>query len=288
VFRSAVEVLWTARYDYQPDSQLLKHEHDHFQMICFLSGSGQFTLGQIEYSISPGSLFLIKPHCPHELIPKSLVKTLDVKFLVPGHNLRQLLLQSGDCVDEKDSGVAGLFEHIRREGESAGYLYREMCDVFLTQILIHFLRLSKQAASQARAELECEPVPDPVTERALAFIRTHYPEDLDLQSIAQAAGKSDRYVRLRFEEFVGSSPMRYLLQYRIQKSKEIIRHSDYALKQVAEMVGFKTVHHFARAFHEFCGEAPGAWRRKYQAGICKDVCIHPRFSNKIWTVRRAG
>jgi AraC-like DNA-binding protein len=54
------------------------------------------------------------------------------------------------------------------------------------------------------------------------------------------------------------------------------------------MVGFKTVHHFARAFHEFCGEAPGAWRRKYQACICKDVCIHPQFSNKIWTVRRAG
>ncbi|MGH9583809.1 MAG: helix-turn-helix domain-containing protein, partial [Bryobacteraceae bacterium] len=262
--------------------------HDHFQMICFLSGTGQFTLGGTEYSIGPGSLFLIKPHCPHELIPTSLVKTLDVKFLVTGPNLRRLLLETGDRIDERDLGVAGLFEHIRREGEHSGYLYREMCDVFLTQILIHFLRIGSQAVSEPDAELEREPVADPVSERAVEFIRAHYAEDLDLQCIAQAAGKSDRYLRLRFEEFVGTSPMRYLLHYRIQKSKELIRHSDYALKEVAERVGFKTVHHFARAFHEFCGEAPGAWRRKYQAGISKDICIRPQFSNQIWTVRRAG
>lgn len=285
---SAVEVLWTARYDYQPDCQLLKHEHDHFQMICFLGGSGQFSLGLAEYPITAGSLFLIKPGCMHGLVPVSLVKTLDIKFRVTRLPLRKLLLRAPDHIEENDLGAAATFEHIRREGESAGFLYRDMCNAYLMQILIYFLRAGRKARSEADTEPDCEPVADPVTEKALRFVREHYAEDLDLQAIARAAGKSDRYVRLRFEEFVGTSPMRYLLHYRIQKSKEIIRRSDYALKQVAELVGFKTVYHFARAFHEVCGEAPGAWRRRYQAGICKDICIHPQYSNKIWTVRRAG
>ena len=29
---------------------------------------------------------------------------------------------------------------------------------------------------------------------------------------------------------------------------------------------------------------PGAWRQKFRAGICKDVCIDPGFSNAIRTV----
>jgi AraC-like DNA-binding protein len=288
VFTSAVQVLWIARYDYQRDWQLLRHEHEYFQMICFLSGAGQFTLDEADYAINPGSLFLIKPHCFHGLLPLTAVKTLDIKFLVTDRSLQQLLLASGDRVEDKDLAVAGLFEHIRREGEEAGHLHRELCAAYLTQILIHFLRLQKEASGKTSPELEPEPVADPVTQRALEFISAHYAEDLDLQHIARAVQKSGRYLRLRFEEFVGMSPMRYLLHYRIQKSKDLIRRYDYALKQVSQMVGFKSVHHFARSFHEVCGETPGSWRRKYQAGICKDICVHPQFSNKIWTVRRAG
>lgn len=288
MFTSAVQVLWIARYDYQPDWQLLKHEHEYFQMICFLSGSGQFTLGKTDYSVAPGSLFLIKPRCLHGLLPRSLIKTLDVKFLVTDRNLQQLLAAARDRVEDRDLFSAGLFEHIRRAGEDAGPLHRELCDAYLMQILIHFLRLDNQAAGEAALRSEQEPVADPVTQRALDFISAHYGEELDLRHIARAVQKSDRYLRLRFEEFVGMSPMRYLQHYRIRKSKELIRSSDYPLKQVSQLVGFKSVHHFARAFHELSGETPGAWRRKYRAGICKDICVHPQFSNKIWTVRRAG
>ena len=161
MFTSAVQVLWIARYDYQPDWQLLKHEHEYFQMICFLSGSGQFTLGKADYSVTPGSLFLIKPRYLHGLVPMSLVKTLDVKFLVTDRSLHQLLLTSGDRVQDKDLAAAGLFEHIRREGEEAGPLHRELCDAYLIQILIHFLRLDKQASGESSADVEQEPVPDP-------------------------------------------------------------------------------------------------------------------------------
>ncbi len=286
MFKSAVEVLWTARYDYQPDWKLLKHEHEYFQMICFLSGSGQLTLGEREYGICPGGLFLIKPHCYHGLNPASAVKTLDVKFLVKDRGLRDLLLNAGDKVEENDCLVANLFERIRLEGEHAAFLYREMCAVYLTHILIQFLRQNESVPSETAEEPDDEFIPDPLTQNAIDFVKRHYAEDLNLQRLAQAVGKSDRYIRRRFEEFLGTSPTRYLLRYRIRKSKELIRQSDYPLKEVAELVGFKTIHHFARTFHDICGETPGAWRRKYRAGICKDVCIHPQFSNPIWTVPR--
>src|SRR5205807_5727309 len=120
--------------------------------------------------------------------------------------------------------------------------------------------------------------------RAIQFIEENYAADLNMRHIAEAVGRSDRRLRQRFEESLGAPPMRYLAQYRVRKAKDLIQYSDHALKDVAGMVGFKSIHHFTRVFHEIAGETPGAWRRKYQAGICKDVVIDPRFSNTNRTI----
>lgn len=281
---SSAEVLWTARYDYKPHWKLVRHEHDYFQMIYFLAGSGCMFLDDREYPIQAGALFLIKPHRNHGLAPASLVKTLDLKFLVRESNLRQSLLDATDFVLEQGASVAGLFEHIRSEGERMCHLYRESCNLFLLQLLVHYLRQDRHQAGAAQIEPVRDELPqDSVVRRALEFLKNHYAEDLDLQEIANALQRSDRHIRQHFEDCLGVSPMRYLLQYRVKKAKELIQYSDYALKEIAELVGFKTIHHFTRVFHEIVGESPAAWRRRYQAGICKDVCIHPHFSNVNWT-----
>jgi AraC-like DNA-binding protein len=277
---ASVEVLWTARYDYKHDWKLVCHEHDHFQMIYFLSGSGCLSLANREYRIRPGDLFLIKPHKEHGLAPASPLKTLDLKFRVYDADLRHNLLKATERITEKGATLATLFEHIRWEGEATGYLYRESCNLSLLQILIHYLRQDRHEPDMSVGELPEEEMPnDDVVRRALEFIRSHYAEDLNLPRIAGTLQRSDRHIRQHFEECLGVPPMRYLLQYRITRAKELIRYSDYALKEIAELVGFKTIHHFTRVFRETIGESPGAWRRKYQAGICKDVCIQPHFLN---------
>jgi AraC-like DNA-binding protein len=286
---SAVEVLWTARYDYKPCWKLVHHEHDFFQMMYFLAGSGQLFLGDREYPIEAGTLFLIKPYRKHGLAPASHVKTLDLKFQVTDQNLLQGLLEAADLLPEKDGSVATLFGRIREEGERMGYLYRESCNLLLLQILIHYLRQDRRCTEAEEARLAPEEVSgDDVVRRAVEFIKGHYSEDLDLPQIAIAAQRSDRHIRQHFEDCLKVSPMRYLLQYRVKKAKELIQDSDYALKEIAELVGFKTIHHFTRVFHEIAGESPAAWRRRFQEGICKDVCIHPHYSNVNWTMQDFG
>ncbi|HEY3939781.1 MAG TPA: AraC family transcriptional regulator [Bryobacteraceae bacterium] len=281
---SSVEVRWTARYDYKQHWTLVRHKHDYFQIIYILSGSGLLSLEDWEYSIDQGDLFLIKPQRNHGLAPSSEVKTLDLKFRVNDTYLRQCLLDAKEVIAAKDASMAGLFEHIRWEGETVSYLYRESCNLLLMQILIHYLRQDRHQADTAAPEMAEEELPgDTVVRKVLEFIKGHYAEELDLPRISGIVQRSARHVRQHFEDCLGVPPMRYLLQYRVKKAKELIQYSDYGLKEIAELVGFKTIHHFTRVFHEIAGESPGAWRRKYQAGICKDVCIQPQFSNVNWT-----
>ncbi len=281
---SSAEVLWTARYDYKPGSRLTTHRHDYFQMIYFISGSGTIDIEQNEFCIKPNTLLLVKPGYEHALRPSSLVKTLDLKFLVNNRPLRNLLLQASDLLEENDPWVSDLFERIRYEGERGGYLYRELCSVFLSELLLHYLRYDRSSdEAPTNGPTNYDLSGDWIVQQATSYIKEHYADDCDLQEIADAVGKSDRHVRQHFKDVLNISPRRYLLEYRIQKAKELIEYSSYAFKEIADKVGFKSIHHFARTFHEISGQTPGEWRRKYQAGICKDVYINPHFVNTNWT-----
>jgi AraC-like DNA-binding protein len=284
---SAVEVLWTARYDYQPSWKLERHKHEYFQIIYFLGGRGRFFLHNQEYPISAGDLFLIKPQQYHGLNVASVVKTLDIKFLVKDARLKRPLLKASHRFSESDPGVASLFERIRREGENKTLFYQELCGAYLVQMLILLLRHDgRQPTVHSLAiEVAKDHPEDGVSRRVLAYIREHHAEDLSLQQIARALGFTDRHIRQKFSESVGVSPMRYLLQYRVEKAKELISYSDYALKEIAELAGFKSIHHFTRVFGAVTGTSPAAWRRTYREGICKDVGINPRFSNVNWTIK---
>lgn len=283
---SSVEVLWTARYDYQPQWRLAEHQHEYFQMIYFVSGSASVSLGGRDHLVSPGSLLLVKPRCIHALDPMSQVKTLDIKFLVGDCRVRKLLLGAGDLLHESEPGIADLLERIRHEGEKKRPFYRELCSAFLMELLLLYLRSGRIGEEMDSNEPnDHEMLSDWIVQKAAQFIREHHAEDCSLRDIARVVGRSDRHLRQHFNDVLGVSPRRYLLQYRIRKAQQLIEFSSFAFKEIAEKVGFKTVHHFTRAFHDICGETPGGWRRKYQAGICKDVNIDPDFVNTDWTVR---
>ena len=141
-------------------------------------------------------MFLIKPHKKHALAPYSPLKTLDLKFRVYDGSLRQSLLKAADRITGKGAALVPLFEHIRSEGESTSYLYRESCNLSLLQILIYYLRQDRQEPDIGVAELPEEQLPnDNIVRRALEFIRSHYAEEVDLPRIADTVRRSDRHIR---------------------------------------------------------------------------------------------
>lgn len=278
-----IEVYWTARFDYQPRWTLRLHRHSFFQIICFRDGEGRFFLDGGEYPLSAGMVFLIKPGQIHGLRASSLVRTLDIKFKIGDAGLKRRLLAARSFIT-KEGRLPSLVEQIRREGEHRGLFFRELCDVYLLEFLIGYLRESAGISDMPKtADESVLPVSraDGFTGRAIEFIRRHYAEDLTGECIAKSLGVSDRYLRQRFKEAVGMPPIHYLARYRVEKAKDRIQYSGDPLKVIAETTGFKSIHHFNHVFAEIVGDTPGAWRRRYRDGICKDVCIDPRFSNVI-------
>ena len=281
-----VDVLWIARYDYPAGWGLKPHHHNYYQLIFFLDGKGVFTVEERPYHLSGNELFLLRPGETHGLRAETLVRTLDVKFRVARGALARQLAEAERMRVWSDPGMAARFERIRMEGDRKHPWYRELCGLLLAEMLYLYLRQGSGGVPETRGGTLPEPAEhDSVLARALEFMRANFARPLTIRDVARHVGYTDRTLRLHFRHALQSRPLAYLQRIRIERAKELIQYSDYTLKEIAEQVGFQTVHHFTRMFSGIEGQSPAAWRREYLGGIRKDVYIHPRFANVSFTVR---
>jgi transcriptional regulator GlxA family with amidase domain len=65
----------------------------------------------------------------------------------------------------------------------------------------------------------------------------------------------------RFMRTVGVAPMEYLLAWRMAVARDLLRHHDVGLAEVAERVGYSSASTFSTAFSRHVGQAPGRYAR---------------------------
>lgn len=91
----------------------------------------------------------------------------------------------------------------------------------------------------------------------------HRPEqDMTVPMLAEMAGLSPYHFLRAFSQAFGLSPIKYVQTVRIGKARELIQFTSHALTEIAEMVGFRSIHAFSRAFKRIDGVAPSFYRGK--------------------------
>lgn len=97
---------------------------------------------------------------------------------------------------------------------------------------------------------------------AVLFIEGHYGENITLSDISSHSGINHTTLTALMKEELGCTAIEYLTQYRITVSKKQLRFTDVPIKEIANMVGYKTVQHFNRVFKDITGKTPAAFRRE--------------------------
>lgn len=91
----------------------------------------------------------------------------------------------------------------------------------------------------------------------------HRPEqDVTVEMLAEMAGLSPFYFLRTFTQAFGHSPVKYHQTVRIGKAREMIQFTSLPLTEIAERVGFHSIHAFSRAFKRIDGVAPSFYRGK--------------------------
>lgn len=88
-------------------------------------------------------------------------------------------------------------------------------------------------------------------------------------TMAELAGKAALSRSAFFDRFtrnVGLPPMEYLLAWRMAIAKDLLRHHDLDIAEIAERTGYGSASTFSTAFSRHVGQPPGRYARAAAAG----------------------
>jgi len=100
-----------------------------------------------------------------------------------------------------------------------------------------------------------------ITDKALKYIQRNFSDfNLDLNSVCTYLDISVSYFSSLFKKNTGMTFVMYLNNYRIDKAKYYLEHSNRSISEVGEMVGYVDPHYFGIVFKKYTETTPKKYR----------------------------
>ncbi len=95
---------------------------------------------------------------------------------------------------------------------------------------------------------------------AVAYIETHYSEELNLSDIANYVRLSPYHFSRVFKKHTNFTPHQYLINYRVNHAKGLLFTSNLTVNEIAFKCGFNSVSHFVTTFKNQTNLSPKKYR----------------------------
>ena len=157
------------------------------------------------------------------------------------------------------------FEYARSaiQLNAADYLLKPINSEELKRLL-HKLEVTLMAREQQLAPRR-QASPVEIVNSVMIYLRENYDKQIDFSSIAESQAVSAPYLSKLFHDHAGTSPSKYLAEYRMQQAKKLLLDTKLSIKEIADRVGYPDQFHFSKSFRNMVGLSPAQFREKNKA-----------------------
>lgn len=133
--------------------------------------------------------------------------------------------------------------------------------------LTEFRKIPEDVAPPREAEIT--PEMKEKLERAIAYMKDHFTEDISREGLAGLVGLNHDYFGKMFRLYTGKKVGAYLNEMRVRMAAELLTSTDQPISAVAFDVGFESLATFYRVFQLVTGLSPTAYRERFRNDIHK-------------------
>ncbi|WP_337103357.1 AraC family transcriptional regulator [Paenibacillus sp. YIM B09110] len=244
------------------------HKHSFFE-ICYVDGgSGVYTEEGKTYPLYEGVAFCSRPGIYHQIKDVNGLDLLFVTFEpIEEHSSAEKFsryyerLERGSVwLDKKElSPIVQLWKSMLAQSEPGGIVPSSVLPQLASSLLASFPNLFSPLEHEAE-------LPSPranaahLIRRAKLYIRDNLASSLTLPDIARYLSISERHLSRLFASGIHESFSATVRLERIRAAEKLLGETEIPIKEIAEQVGFSTVHYFTRTFSQAKGVPPAAYR----------------------------
>lgn len=94
------------------------------------------------------------------------------------------------------------------------------------------------------------------------IVRNRYHEPISIEDISKSLYLSARYANVIFKKETGKTIFDYLVEYRMEMAKLLLKEPDSKVASVAEAIGYQNTSYFCLAFKKNVGMTPAEYKRR--------------------------
>lgn len=235
-----------------PEGSWGPYIHTHYSFHYVLSGKGEYTVGGKTYLLEKNSLFLIRPN---EVVKYKADKDdpwIYSWISFSGQAVDSLLEECGLTGDvytihcQDLYGTFDEFRHIVNKDVSAAYLNSRIYGV-----IDRLQAINTKQSDEKPVSRYCS--------RAVDFIQANYQSHITIDGISKDLGIDRRYFSRIFTQYIGVSPQKYLVDYRLERARSLLAVGAYSVYEVAISVGYDDVFAFSKIFKKKYGVSPSKY-----------------------------
>lgn len=244
------------------------HWHEFYEITYYPDATGEAVVNNVQYPITPGTLFLLTPldfHSANITSTKSSecykIYFLDNQFEVG------LVKYLGNPIIlhdvEADSFICSVLKElcsIQPIETDPEYITVKLQNYLLKSLIIKTFKNSgaKNPSQQKNALGD-------LVKNGITYITSHFSEDPSLDEVAKITGVSPNYFSKIFKSVTGTTFQFYITNLKINYAKQLLAESDFSVSDISSRSGFNNLSNFLRSFKRSCGETPTEYRTNYRA-----------------------
>ena len=253
------------------------HWHDELEAFVILEGAATITAGNEKYVISKGEgIFVnhgvlhggvavdLKACKYHSIVfhPRLISGSIDSVFyqkyvssVLENRSVESIhFKQNIDWHNEAIDIICNVWELCVHEPVGYEFKVRNLLSEFIFKI---WSNLSEAPHHQDTKIMRDE---DRI-KTMLQFIHENYGNEVTIKMIANSALISESECLRCFRRTIGTTPIQYVKQYRIQTAAQMLVSTQKKIADIAIKCGFQDISYFTKSFREYKGCVPTEYRR---------------------------
>ncbi|MEN7973923.1 MAG: AraC family transcriptional regulator [Verrucomicrobiota bacterium] len=227
------------------------HSHPVLEIVVYIEGEGSSQIGKTRFAVSPGAITITPSGERHDQLETTCMSSLCFGVVESG------LEDLQGCIFDHGGGVRFLAERLMAELAEQAPFYELVADGLLRQMAGLIRRLA--------ATPEKKPRQEELVNQALGMIRQAEGK-MTVSKLSDTLYVSRDYLRHLFQEYASKSPMKHILEARLEKAKQLLSKTNTPVAEAASQAGFDNPYYFSRLFKQVTGSTPTAFRRQKRSG----------------------
>ncbi len=219
------------------------HTHGYHQLVLPIHGYIEISVGSFSGRVGIGECVVIKAGEYHSFFAHE--------------NARFVVIDSDTIPSSIDDGSATIFRVSPSLTSYLGFIEAQLG--LPTSAAIK--KLIFDTLQQLLSEQELESQIEVRIRNALIYIDQNLTGKISIADVSSVACLSQTQFKALFLEQVGVTAMRYVTQQRMEKAKALLRHTDYPITKISELVGYTDLSAFSRRFSRYYGVSPTKMQR---------------------------